>query len=72
MTVDIPNDEAESVAEALREQASWYRRDTNHPPDGIVELNKTADVFDAIADDIEARLARIEADKRSAAMRVTP
>lgn len=62
MIVDIPDEEAESVAVAIRAHAHWFRNDKGHPLEGIIELNKAADALDAIAGDIEERLERIEAD----------
>lgn len=71
MTVEIQNRLASRVAAALREQANWFRNDTGHPPDGVAELNAAADELDDLAGEIEQRLARIDADHRSAAQ-VTP
>lgn len=72
MTVDIPTQDAESVATAIYHLADHYRRDTKHDPEDVESLQRAADRLDQLADDILERLERIRADYASAKLQFLP
>lgn len=53
MKIEVPYDLSEYVAQALRHQVDWMRKDVRHAPDAVAALNRDADRLEQIADDID-------------------